>query len=82
MANPKIFIVEDEHRIARFLQIELEHEGYDTALEDNGRHALDRILKGGFDLVLLDVMLPEMEKWTAWKSAARCGKHRMCPSSC
>ena len=61
MANPKIFIVEDEHRIARFLQIELEHEGYDTALEDNGRHALDRILKGGFDLVLLDVMLPEMD---------------------
>ncbi|MBO5650564.1 MAG: response regulator transcription factor [Selenomonas sp.] len=61
MANPKIFIVEDEHRIARFLQIELEHEGYDTALEDNGRHALERILKGGFDLVLLDVMLPEMD---------------------
>ena len=61
MVKPKIFIVEDERRIARFLQIELEHEGYETAVEDNGRRALDRIIQGDFDLVLLDVMLPEMD---------------------
>ena len=61
MVKPKIFIVEDERRIARFLQIELEHEGYETAVEDNGRRALDRIVQGDFDLVLLDVMLPEMD---------------------
>lgn len=61
MDKPKIFIVEDERRIARFLQIELEHEGYETAMEDNGRRALDRIVQGDFDLVLLDVMLPEMD---------------------
>ena len=61
MIKPKIFIVEDERRIARFLQIELEHEGYETAVEDNGRRALDRIIQGDFDLVLLDVMLPEMD---------------------
>ena len=61
MDKPKIFIVEDERRIARFLQIELEHEGYDTAMEDNGRRAFERIVQGDFDLVLLDVMLPEMD---------------------
>ena len=61
MANPKIFIVEDEQRIARFLQIELEHEGYNTATESNGRRALDRIVQGDFQLVLLDLMLPEMD---------------------
>ncbi len=61
MDKPKIFIVEDERRIARFLQIELEHEGYDTAMEDNGRRAFERIVQGNFDLVLLDVMLPEMD---------------------
>ncbi|BAL84099.1 putative OmpR family two-component system response regulator [Selenomonas ruminantium subsp. lactilytica TAM6421] len=61
MVKPRIFIVEDERRIARFLQIELEHEGYETATEDNGRKALDRIVQGDFDLVLLDVMLPEMD---------------------
>ena len=39
----RIFIVEDEHRIARFLQIELEHEGFETELEENGTRAYERI---------------------------------------
>ncbi len=59
--NKKIFIVEDEWKIARFLQMELEHEGFETAIESNGRQALDRIMQEEFDLVLLDVMLPEMD---------------------
>ncbi|MBQ9479104.1 MAG: response regulator [Selenomonadaceae bacterium] len=57
----KILIVEDEARIARFVQLELRHEGFDTSTESNGRLALDRILKEKFDLVLLDVMLPELD---------------------
>ena len=62
MAEPmKIFIVEDERRIARFLQMELEHEGFETATEANGRRAYERILQGSFNLVLLDVMLPDMD---------------------
>ena len=62
MAEPtRIFIVEDERRIARFLQIELEHEGYATETEDNGERALERIVQGSYDLVLLDIMLPGMD---------------------
>lgn len=61
MEKPKIFIVEDETKIARFIQLELEHEGFDTAVEGNGRRALDRIIQEKFDLVLLDVMLPDMD---------------------
>ena len=62
MANKqKIFIVEDERRIARFLQIELEHEGFETATESNGNRAFERIIQEDYDLVLLDVMLPEMD---------------------
>ncbi len=57
----KIFIVEDERRIARFLQMELEHEGFQTATESNGRRAYERILQENYDLVLLDLMLPEMD---------------------
>ena len=57
----RIFIVEDERRIARFLQIELEHEGYETATEDNGQRAFERIGQEKFDLVLLDVMLPGLD---------------------
>ena len=57
----KIFIVEDEKRIARFLQMELEHEGFSTATEGNGKRAYERIAQDSFDLVLLDVMLPDMD---------------------
>lgn len=65
MAEPvKIFIVEDERRIARFLQMELEHEGFVTAREENGRRAYERILQEDYDLVLLDIMLPDMDGLT------------------
>ena len=65
MAEPlRIFIVEDERRIARFLQIELEHEGYKTAVESNGTRAFERIIQEKYDLVLLDLMLPGMDGMT------------------
>ena len=57
----KIFIVEDERPIARLLQLTLEREGFKTAMEPNGRRAYERILQEKYDLVLLDVMLPEMD---------------------
>ena len=57
----KIFIVEDEKHIARFIQINLEKSGYKTAIESNGRRAYERIIQEGYDLVLLDVMLPDMD---------------------
>jgi len=56
-----ILIVEDEWKIARFIQMELAHEGYTAVIETNGRHALDRIMQEDFCLILLDVMLPEMD---------------------
>ena len=68
MADKKrIFIVEDERRIARFLQIELEHEGFETASESNGKRAFERIIQESYNLVLLDVMLPEMDGITICK---------------
>ena len=64
MKNYQVLIVEDERRIARFLQMELEHEGMHTAIEDNGRRAYERIMQENYDLVLLDVMLPDMDGFT------------------
>lgn len=64
MKNYRVLIVEDERRIARFLQMELEHEGMSTAIEDNGRRAYERIMQENYDLVLLDVMLPDMDGFT------------------
>lgn len=63
----KIFIVEDERRIARFLQMELEHEGFETATESNGKRAFERIIQEDYNLVLLDIMLPEMDGITICK---------------
>ena len=59
--NISILIVEDEPKIARFTQLELEHEGFRTSIEGNGRRAYERIIKEDYDVVLLDVMLPEMD---------------------
>lgn len=67
----KIFIVEDERRIARFLQMELEHEGFQTANESNGLRAYERIIQEDYDLVLLDIMLPGMDGLTICKNVRK-----------
>jgi two-component system, OmpR family, alkaline phosphatase synthesis response regulator PhoP len=54
----KILIVEDEPSIAIALEDDLRHEGYQTELASDGEAATRRAIAGGFDLVLLDVMLP------------------------
>ncbi|MCH4166309.1 MAG: response regulator transcription factor [Megasphaera sp.] len=65
--KPQILIVEDEKQIARFLQMELEHEGYVCTIEYNGAAALDRIGQTYFDLILLDIMLPDIDGLTICK---------------
>ncbi|MBQ8041425.1 MAG: response regulator transcription factor [Lachnospiraceae bacterium] len=54
----KILIVEDEAKIARFLELELKHEGYEVTHAADGRLGLERALQKDVDLVLLDIMLP------------------------
>lgn len=55
-----ILIVEDEYKIARFVSLELEHEGYKTTIISDGREALNSMLENDYDLVVLDVMLPSL----------------------
>jgi DNA-binding response OmpR family regulator len=56
----RILIVEDEAEIVRFLTLELQHEGYSVSSCGDGRTGLEKALTGDFDLMLLDVMLPEL----------------------
>ncbi|BEP28921.1 response regulator transcription factor [Helicovermis profundi] len=56
----KILIVEDEVKIARFLELELNHEGYIVELSHDGREGLNKGLENSYDLILLDVMLPSL----------------------
>jgi len=58
MAN--ILLVEDEEKIARFIRLELEHEGYTVTVCHNGRDGLELAQNGSFDLCLLDIMLPAL----------------------
>ncbi|NDL67112.1 response regulator transcription factor [Anaerotalea alkaliphila] len=55
-----ILIVEDEKKIARFLELELQHEGYGTLVAEDGETGLALALGGQADLVVLDLMLPGM----------------------
>jgi DNA-binding response OmpR family regulator len=55
---PKILIIEDEAKIARFLELELKHEGYEVVICGDGRSGLENALKSDIDLVVLDIMLP------------------------
>ncbi len=54
----RILIVEDEEAIARFVELELRHEGYEVGKAADGRAGLEMALSGKYDLVLLDIMLP------------------------
>ena len=58
--DKRILIVEDEARIARVISLELKHEGYAVEIVDNGKDAINRAKEEKWDLILLDVMLPEM----------------------
>ncbi len=61
MASKKILIIEDEKNLARFVSLELEHEGYATEIKDNGRSGLEEATSKDYDLILLDLMLPELD---------------------
>lgn len=55
-----ILVVEDEEKLARFVELELKHEGYKVDKALDGRTALDMALAKDYDLILLDIMLPEL----------------------
>lgn len=56
----RILIVEDEEKIARFVTLELEHEGYQVEHAADGRTSVDLALERDYDLILLDVLLPQL----------------------
>lgn len=56
----KILIIEDEKKIRRFLQLELEHEGYSVHTAEDGTEGFEKFQKDYYDLILLDLMLPKL----------------------
>lgn len=56
----KILIVEDEQKIARFLELELKYEGYHVMIAGDGREGLEAFESSQPDLIILDLMLPKL----------------------
>ena len=56
----RVLIIEDEKNLARFVDLELQHEGYETAICHDGRKGLETALNQECDVILLDLMLPEL----------------------
>ncbi|WP_220741096.1 response regulator transcription factor [Leuconostoc miyukkimchii] len=56
----KVLIIEDEENLAKFVGLELKHEGYEVETVLDGRSGLDAALENNYDVILLDLMLPEL----------------------
>ena len=71
----RILIIEDEKNLARFVSLELQHEGYDVTVAHDGRTGLDLALTHDYQLILLDLMLPEMDGFEVTRRLQQKDKH-------
>ncbi|MBR1821905.1 MAG: response regulator transcription factor [Clostridia bacterium] len=69
--SERILIVEDEAKLARFVELELLHEGYEVDKSPDGRDGLNKMESGAYDLVLLDIMLPGLNGLEVLRRARR-----------
>lgn len=60
MNMKRILLVEDEKNLARFIELELRHEGYEVKVAYDGREGLQSALEEEWDVILLDLMLPKL----------------------
>lgn len=69
----RILVVEDEEKLARFVEMELSYENYEVDKAGDGRTALAMVETGKYDLVLLDIMLPELNGMEVLRRIRRTG---------
>ncbi len=61
LQNPKILLAEDDNDMRRFLAKALQNAGYSVASFDNGLSAYNRLREEPFELLLTDIVMPEMD---------------------
>lgn len=66
--SKRILLVEDEERLLEVVKLNLELEGYAVSTAINGKQALERFHQERFDLILLDVMMPQMDGFSVCRS--------------
>lgn len=81
MGSPgkKILIVEDEPNVRNFVKVYLEFEGYEVVEAKNGREGLERVKADQPDLVVTDIMMPEMDGVTFYKTLRQDEKTKSLP---
>ncbi|HVJ22055.1 MAG TPA: response regulator transcription factor [Polyangiaceae bacterium] len=65
---PTILVVDDEPRIRDVVEYALGREGFDVVAANNGEEALDKVRAGGIDLIVLDVLMPELDGLSVCRS--------------
>ena len=75
--SQKILLVEDDEGLRLLYQEELQTEGYDVVAASNGKEAIQKLEQEGYDLVILDIVMPEMDGIEALGRII--GKHRKIP---
>jgi two-component system alkaline phosphatase synthesis response regulator PhoP len=73
MIKPRILIVEDEPDIVMSLEQDLRRQGYETGSARDGENGLRLGREGGWDLILLDIMLPKMDGFDVCRGLRRAG---------
>ncbi len=76
MAAGKILVVDDDQNICELLRLYLEKEGYNVVLAHDGKKALEEFDRENPDLILLDIMLPELDGWQVCREIR---KKSQCP---
>lgn len=74
MAAKKVLIIEDERPLSHALELKLQHEGCQTAVAHNGKDGLELFAKDTYDVVLLDMMMPEMDGFQVLEHMKASGK--------
>ena len=71
-----ILIVDDQPRMLRFMEIELRLSGFDVLTTTSGREALEMVRSGGPDLMILDILMPEIDGYTLIRERAGSSRGR------
>ena len=78
MERKKVILIEDEVKLARFVELELRYEGYDVTVCHDGREGLQMVTDGNYDMILLDLMLPGMDGYQVcaevYRNLSSCAK--------
>ena len=76
MASGKILVVDDDQNICELLRLYIEKEGFEVVIANDGRKALEMFEQENPDLIMLDIMLPELDGWQVCREIR---KKSQCP---